>query len=232
MESVYILHQHPYQNSSAILRLFSHQRGLISAIAKGAKRSKSTTQGLLQAFLPLRVELYGQGDLLRLKSAELIHPSDKLKQKPMLAGLYLNELLLKFLVPNEPHYRLFQCYQQTLMHLNHQSLSLLLRRFEWQLFNSLGLAPDLSHDQRGEPIETDCFYQLIPEHAPIKTTVTSRGHTYPGWLLMAIHRRQWENTAVLKHCQPLFRHWINYYNHGSALKTPNFYKHIIGRKVN
>jgi DNA repair protein RecO (recombination protein O) len=68
-----------------------------------------------------------------------------LERSALLCGFYLNELLVKFLVRDEPHTALFEQYVSTLNLLAHdEPASVVLRQFELALLRESGLLGDLT----------------------------------------------------------------------------------------
>jgi DNA repair protein RecO (recombination protein O) len=52
-EPAFVLHTYPYRESSLIVEVFTPGFGRVAMVARGAKRPRSETRGLLQAFQPL-----------------------------------------------------------------------------------------------------------------------------------------------------------------------------------
>src|SRR3954471_12676152 len=69
-EPAFVLHAYPYRETSLIVEAFTPAFGRIALVAKGAKRPRSETRGLLQAFQPLVLSWTGAGELKTLTSAE------------------------------------------------------------------------------------------------------------------------------------------------------------------
>jgi DNA repair protein RecO (recombination protein O) len=57
----YVLHVHPYRETSLIVEAFSRAHGRVALIAKGARRPRSVLRGVLIAFQPLAVGWSGRG---------------------------------------------------------------------------------------------------------------------------------------------------------------------------
>lgn len=100
-----ILRKTPFSETSLILKVYTRESGLITLMAKGAKRSKSRFAGLLD-FFTLCQFLYpekSRTDIHTLTEASLIRDFPRLKSDPglqSLAHVYL-ELYLKYMA--EPH---------------------------------------------------------------------------------------------------------------------------------
>ena len=70
-----------YGEADRILHLYTPDRGRVSAIAKGVRRSKSRFGGRLEPYFRLRLVLYqGRSDLLTVTSAETLHGHPRLRE--------------------------------------------------------------------------------------------------------------------------------------------------------
>jgi len=100
-----ILRKIPFSETSLILKVYTRESGLVSLMAKGAKRPKSKFRGLLD-FFNLNQFLYpekSKAEILTLSDAGLIREFPRLKSDPALQSLahVFMELFLKYV--QEPH---------------------------------------------------------------------------------------------------------------------------------
>lgn len=108
-----ILKKVPFSDSSLILKVFTRESGLITLMAKGAKRQKSKFHGLLD-FFTLDQFIYpekSKTDIHILMEAGLIRDFPRLKADPARQSLghVFMELYLKYMSEPEqshPHYEL------------------------------------------------------------------------------------------------------------------------------
>ena len=180
----YVLHSKPFQESSAILQVFSLELGRMSLIAKGLKGKRSQSRkALLQPFQPLQISYLGKSDLKtlthcdksvakQLDGAEVkqtnlsIEPMAIVTNADKLAcGYYANEVLIRALPEFHEFEVIYQAYQNLLSDLSTSAvnLSLSLRNFEVAVISELGIAPDWHFDIQHEPIEDDKHYNFIPQ---------------------------------------------------------------------
>lgn len=154
----FVLHQKPYRENRSLTYFFSQEFGLVNGIGKKN----------LPLFVMLAVFAAGKSELKSFSQSQLIHNALPLQGHAQFAGLYLNELLVKLLPPEEPCESIWHAYQHSLLNLtnlNKQApssndyLKLILRQFEHQLFEELGYALDFSHDSQGEPIIPTLHYR-------------------------------------------------------------------------
>src|SRR5690606_16476061 len=98
LERGYILHQRPYRNTSQLLECLTVGHGRIGLVARGTRGLGPKGQrALLQPFVPLRISWIRRGDLGRLTGVEAESAGFDLKSEALLAGYYVNELLLRLL---------------------------------------------------------------------------------------------------------------------------------------
>jgi DNA repair protein RecO (recombination protein O) len=108
-----ILKKIPFSETSLILKVFTRESGLITLIAKGAKRPKSKYHGLLD-FYTLNQFVYpekSKSDILTLIEVSLIHDFPRLKSDPgrQSLGHVFMELYTKYMhepASSPPHYEL------------------------------------------------------------------------------------------------------------------------------
>lgn len=167
----YVLHQYPYSESSLILELLTREKGRIVAIAKGAKKPTSNFRALLLPLQLLRLEYtYTEsegGEIGSIRGAERAGGPATPQGEALLAGLYLNELLMKMMVRGEPNAAVFDSYHTTLHVLCHApgaALEVVLRSFELVLLRQLGMLPDLRMQTLEQlPVDPSVRYALLPE---------------------------------------------------------------------
>ncbi len=66
----YILHTHPYRDTSRILEVFTREQGRVSVFARGVRGPKARLASLLQPFQSLLISFAARGDAAQLVSAE------------------------------------------------------------------------------------------------------------------------------------------------------------------
>lgn len=172
---VYVLHTRPFRNTSLIVELFSQVYGRISVVAKSARGPKSRYRGQLQLFTPMLASWFGDRELKTLTQIELHGMPLQLNQKPLFCGFYFNELLMRLLHKEDPHPKLFDIYQQSLLRLEKNDvIAVVLRIFEKKLLDDLGYGLPLSHEVKtNAAIQPDCFYEFIPQQGFFLTNQSS-----------------------------------------------------------
>lgn len=171
----YVLHRWDWSETSLIVELFTREQGRLVVAAKGAKRPTSQLRPVLLPFQPLHAAL-GKApadeaaEVFNLRGAEWVGGRPLLAAGAMLAGWYLNELLMKLLARQDPHPALFDAYADALAALavappgDAQAEAAALRAFELQLLRETGSLPDLGHETLTlAPLRADARYTLRAE---------------------------------------------------------------------
>ena len=164
----FLMHATNWSETSIIAQVFSRDYGIVTVVAKGAKRPYSVLRPILSAFQPLLLSWSGQGEIKTLTRAETAGLLP-LGGRSLMSGWYMNELLLKLLPKEDPHQVLFDAYADALAQLaGGSSATGALRRFEWTLLNETGYgieaeAPDFD-DRSAEPALRLALRERISEH--------------------------------------------------------------------
>jgi DNA repair protein RecO (recombination protein O) len=116
-QPAFVLHTFAYRETSVIVEAFTAEYGRVAMVARGARRPRSELRGLLQGFQPLLLSWSGQQELKTLLHAEWRGGLARIGGSALVCGFYLNELLLKLLPREDPHPRLFACYESALADL-------------------------------------------------------------------------------------------------------------------
>jgi len=159
----YVLHSVPYKETSLVVELWTRDHGKVSAVAKGAKRPHSSLKTVLLSFQPLLVTLSGRSEVKTLTSAEWVGGHLPPQEEGLFAAYYLNELLMRGLLREDPHPVLFDAYALAMASLaSGYNSAPTLRMFEMSFLTELGYGLDLENDLSGLPIQADACYALIP----------------------------------------------------------------------
>jgi DNA repair protein RecO (recombination protein O) len=172
--AAYLLHRWDWSETSLIVDLYTRERGRIVAAARGAKRPTSQLRPLLLPLQPLRITLgrgadaddAGAAEVLTLRAAEWGGGVPLVGGTALLAGLHMNELLLRLLPRHDPQASLFDAYAATLPALaaDEAGVQAALRAFELLLLRELGVLPALDTlTTRQQPLHEAGRYALHPE---------------------------------------------------------------------
>ncbi len=195
--AAYVLHARPYRETSLLVDLLTLEHGLVSVVARGARKPGSRLRASLQPFQLLQVSWQGRSELKNLRSAEATELGAMLQGRALLCGLYLNELVQRLLSPLDPHPKLFVLFRYALNELKLATdIEGALRTFERQLLEQLGFALDCS------TLSADTCYDWRPETG-LRPCVAGRG--YPGAHLQAIEQDCYDDPAVRRTAKQLMR---------------------------
>ncbi|MDO4904979.1 MAG: DNA repair protein RecO [Lautropia sp.] len=214
----FVLHSHPYKETSLIVELFLRERGRISVVAKGARRPLSALRPVLLQFQPVLFRLAGRSELRTLTHAEWQGGLAVPAGRALLFGFYLNELLIRLVAREDPHPRLFDAYFEALESLGGQGADeRILRRFEWLLLKEIGYAPDLSADHRGRPLDPARAYRLddglwVPVELPDNSC-------FSGQAIQHIAAGRYDQPGVLQQAKRLSRQVLGTPLEGASLNT-------------
>lgn len=172
-QPAWVLHLHPYSETSLVVDVFTRDHGRVPLLARGARRPRSALRGLLMSFQPLELGWFGGGEVKTLARAEWQGGMPLLGGRCLLLGYYLNELLLKLMPREDAHPALFEAYAAALAALAAGSDDAPeLRRFEKTLLKEIGYGLTLDIDMdSGRPVVADAEYAFLVERGPVARRV-------------------------------------------------------------
>lgn len=232
LEGGFILHQRPYRNTSQLVECLTAAHGRIGLIARGSRGGPRGQRALLQPFVPLTLSWTRRGDLGRLTHVEASAPPFPLERDRLLAGYYVNELLLRLLERGDANEPVFSCYSACLSNLAEgPSVARALRIFELRLLRALGYGLELDHDPgTGEALRSEGRYVYDPDYGPrpVDDRVADED-TYRGRDLLALGREALDDDASLKAARRLLGGILGGYLGERPLKSRLVLKDIIAR---
>lgn len=241
-QPAYVLHTTAYQNTSLLVDAFTEEFGRIRFVAKGAKRLKSSFAGKLEVFTPLLLSWSGKGDLYTLTDAEFANFQQRtflngqlqLRGSALLSSYYLNELILRFVILEDPHPDLFYFYVDALNNLLvKKNIESVLRIFEKFLLQEAGYSLVLTQDvQTGEDViaETMYSYILSETEGPIKAALDMSNPDsirVSGKTLLELERGVFSDSETLRQAKILMRSIIAKHLGGQPLKTRSLFQSTI-----
>lgn len=219
--AAFLLHAHPYSETSLVLDIFARDHGRLAVLARGARRPRSALRGVLLAFQPLELGWFGGGEVKTLAKAEWVGGLPLLQGKSLLLGYYLNELLLKLLPREDAHPALYDAYGVALAALAGGATETAeLRRFEKSLLRELGygLALDRLADT-GEMVQPDGLYEYQVERGVIETTGVPPRLTLCGKTLLDLAADDYSDPRTLSESKLLMRQLMSYYLGNQTLQS-------------
>jgi DNA repair protein RecO (recombination protein O) len=232
-EPAFVLHRYDWSESSLIVEVFTREHGRIALVAKGAKRPSSNFRPVLLPLQPLHLAFGGDAEIRTLKSAEWVGGQVMPTGDALLAGFYLNELLLRLLARDDPHPLLFDAYADAVAVLasgHGEALEPALRSFELLLLREIGLLPALDLETGTQaPLEPGLRYSLLPEGGVVRTGEADGRPTLTGEQWIALQRALEQPApfpaalrlaaAALGELKPQLRAVLNYHCGTGTLRT-------------
>ena len=194
----WLLHRRPYKERSVLADFLVEDFGRVSMVVRGGRQSRCASA--LQPFNRLLLRWRGRGELKTAVGIEL-EQLTLLTGKRLYCGFYMNELLMRAIIPGQSVEGLPPLYCTALNHLQRDSpLEPLLRSFELDLLDICGYGPSLCWEAtKDEPLKDEKLYRYIPEHglvaAPTNMSPREKVHCFSGKLIKALSKRDFSNTA-------------------------------------
>jgi DNA repair protein RecO (recombination protein O) len=220
-QPAFVLHSRPYRETSLLLECLTRDMGRVGIVARGVRGVRSRfPRAQLEPFQPLLLNLQWRGELATLRHAELSSSPLRLSGDAALAGLYINELVVRLTERQDPHPTLYAAYAQTLHRLSAgESLSWQLRRFERDLLASLGYAMQLDIEaDSSEPLQPDAAYTYRPEQGAMRCG-KSDPHALSGSVLLALGEDRMPDVQGLQALRGVMRELIRFHLGGVELRA-------------
>jgi len=220
-QPAYVLHSRPYRETSLLLECLTRDHGRLGVVARGVRSQRGRLQrSQLEPFQPLAVDLQMRGELATLRSAESAAAPWRLVGDAGLAGLYVNELVVRLTERQDPHPALYHAYAQTLARLaGGGALAWHLRRFERDLLAALGYALQLEVDANtGEPLQADVLYAYRAEHGAVRCGA-KEPHAVHGSDLSALQDDRMPDAQGLHALRGMMRELIRFHLGGVELRA-------------
>jgi DNA repair protein RecO (recombination protein O) len=230
-QPAYVLHTHPFRETSLICEVFSRDYGRVALLARGARRPRAAIRGLLMAFQPLEIAWAGKGEVLTLMKAEWQGGQPLLSGEALFCGYYINELLMHLLPREDAHEGIFAAYAEMLAHLGATGNGKIdeadLRRFEKALLQELGYGLLLDRDSQGEPIDPQAMYAYRMEQGPVRVARTAdEEQLIAGRTLCDLAREDFSHAQSRSEAKMLMRTLISYYLSGKELQSRKIFKEL------
>lgn len=188
-QPAFVLHRHDWSETSLVLDLYTRDHGRVAVVAKGAKRPSSQFRPVLLPLQRLSLGWGGEGEVRTLKAAQWHGGHVMPTGDALLAGCYLNELLLRLLAREDPHPPLFDHYEVAVRLLAEGQVARpgILRAFELRLLQACGVLPALN-------VEGSALTALAPERdhrlrdgIGLQAVGPGLAHGLPGHFWLALH---------------------------------------------
>jgi DNA repair protein RecO (recombination protein O) len=224
-QDCWVLHRRPWRESSLLIELFTRDHGRLGVVARGARSARSAWRGLAEPFTPLVAGWTRRGEMGTLVALEASGERRRLSGRVLWCGLYANELVLKLLARDDGLVDVFDGYTRLLSGLAQGfSPSTLLRRFEIELLQAQGVAPELRVEAgTGVPIEPDRLYHLRPETGLTRANARS-SQVFSGRAALVAAGQLEPDRDSAREARDLTRLLIDHQLDGRPLKTRELFR--------
>ncbi|SEV95537.1 DNA repair protein RecO [Luteibacter sp. 329MFSha] len=220
-QPAFVLHARPYRETSLLVECLTPDLGRIGVVARGVRNERARLQrAQLEPFQRLAMDLITKGELATLRGAEPSGAVMRLIGDAGLAGLYLNELVVRLTGRQDPNPELFALYERTLRRMAaSEPLAWTLRRFERDMLDSLGYALQLDVDaSSGEAVDPAAAYFYDPESGVMPGRMGDP-HAIRGADLLALAADEAPDTAGLASLRRMMRQVIAFHLGGGELRA-------------
>src|SRR6476659_297516 len=110
-EPAFVLHARPWRETSLLIEVLTENAGRLALLARGVQGPKKhVLRAALQPLQFIRLDAVQRGELAQLRAAEALDVMPVLPGEAMLAGFYVNELVLRLAPRQDPAPELFDAY--------------------------------------------------------------------------------------------------------------------------
>ncbi|MGB8325957.1 MAG: DNA repair protein RecO C-terminal domain-containing protein, partial [Steroidobacteraceae bacterium] len=149
----------------------------------------------------------------------------------LMAGYYLNELLLKLTTRHDPAADLYDDYDQAIALLKSRAaLEATLRVFEKRLLDHLGYGVNLREEAaNGRPVRAAAYYYFRPTQGLTPTVADAVG-AYAGRSLLSLAAERLDDERALDDARRLLRSMLEHCLEGRELATRVVARSMLRRK--
>ncbi len=225
LQPAFILQHRKYRETSLIIDVLTRDFGVQSILARGVRKRKSKTAGLLLAFKPIKISYMGKNELKLLTHVESETLFIDLKGLSLYCSFYINELISLFLYKNDPYPEVFSEYKKCLVLLSSVTeVEAILRYFELDLMGHLGYGLQLTMDvNSGIPVLLEKKYYYA---GGVGMLERENGYIL-GETLVALEGRMALDEKALYEAKQLMRRVIDFHLDGRILKSRGILAKII-----
>ena len=165
-QPAFVLHARAWRETSLLVEVLTRDHGRLGMVARGVRTPRGQLlRAALQPLQRIHVDAVQRGELAQLRAAEASDIAPALTGDAVLAGFYLNELVMRLAPRQDPLPRVFEAYAQAREGLrNGARVAWTLRRFERDLLDALGFGFAHGVDAEGQAIDPAARYRLDAEH--------------------------------------------------------------------
>ncbi len=231
-QPAYVLHARAYRETSLLLECLTREHGRLGVVARGVRGERARLRrAQLEPFQPLTMDLLLRGEMATLTAVEAVGTPPRLPGDAGLAGLYLNELVVRLTGRQDPYPALFDAYAQTLARLGAgEPLAWSLRRFERDMLEAIGYGLQLQHDSvTGEALDPEASYHYLVEQGAVRCAANSP-HALRGSDLLGLEQDRMPDNIGLKALRDMVREVIRFHLGGGELRAWRVLSMAVSRR--
>ena len=196
-----ILHRQLFRESSLLLDLLTNDYGRVKCIWRGRGKGRVS----VTSFVEYGASWRGRSGLVTVTNCEPLRSFD-LVGRTLFSGFYLNELILRAVMPGMTVDGLYEAYLTALQALCSKSdVEPVLRTFEKGLLKGLGYEIELEREvEQQDPIEEDQDYEYVSKMG-FKLSEAVSEPTYKGSTLLAMSRNDYSELHTRRAAKLIFR---------------------------
>ena len=220
-QPAYVLHARPYRETSLLLECLTRDHGRLGVVARGVRGERAKLRrAQLEPFQPLALDLLLRGEMATLTGAETVGMPLRLGGDHGLAGLYLNELVVRLTARQDAQPALFDAYARTLARLAAgEPAGWTLRRFERDLLEAIGYGLQLRCEAGGEEaLQAQAHYRYDVEQGAVRCAAGA-ARAVRGGDLLALAEDRMPDPAGAAALRRLMREVIRYHLGGGELRA-------------
>lgn len=201
-QPAYVLHRRAYRETSSIVEFLTAEYGRVAAVARGTRGSRARP---VEPFSRLEVGWRGKGRLVTVTSCEAVHRW-RLDGRRLFAAMYLNELTMRALPPEEAVAELFRVYEAALAALEtDEDIEPTLRVFEKCLLREMGYGLTFDVDAAdGGAVHDDGVYEFVDGEGFHEVAAGTHG-AWRGAVLKEIAHDRYDAPGVRRAAKAILR---------------------------
>jgi DNA repair protein RecO (recombination protein O) len=206
-------------------------QGRLTLFARGVRGPKPRFAGVLQPFELLLLSFQVGREAGQLTGAESAQTTQPLPAASLMAGFYLNELLLKLTVRHDPMAEVFDDYRRALDGLRSgEKVEVALRLFEKRLLEAMGYGVDLTSEARtGKAVQAGCHYRFRAAEGVV-AAAQGDADAVAGSSLLALAAERLEDGRSLEDARRVLKAALAERLEGQALATSRVARALAGAR--
>ena len=223
----YVVHRRRLRESSYVLQVLTRTCGQLSLVMRGGSPTNMRRIEIPIEFKTFQFTWAGKAEMPTIRRAEASGLAYRYVGDRLFCGLYVNELVSRFLHRGDANAEVFSAYEYTLRRLSQGAeLEPLLRSFEVALLKACGYEMALENVvDLALPLDSEGAYFYVPEFGAVSRRPADLHREVSGASLLALAGRQAWTPESSRDAKRLMRFVIQYHLGGRELTSRTLFKH-------